>query len=275
MSIVYLGILSQNVRLMVSGSAALPTPVLDQWQKISGHVLLERYGMSEIGMALTNPYEQDSRKPGHVGNPFPSVNVRLVKTGTDDQVIVEGDSESSKMHRDIESGDKNVDIVGDLQVKSSSVFRCYYNKPDATKKEFTSDGWFKTGDTAQYVPSPSITGEGTFKILGRSSVDIIKSGGYKIGALEVERILLEHPNIKDVAVCGVEDITYGQKVAAVIVLNQTNSSIELTELRSWCKDKMPHYTMPTVLKIMDELPRNAMGKVNKKELIKVAFTVKK
>lgn len=258
---------------MVSGSAALPTQVLNHWQKISGHVLLERYGMTEIGMALTNSYEQDNRKPGHVGNPFPSVNVRLVKTGTDDQVIVEGDSESSTMHRDIHSSDKGEDIVGDLQVKSPSVFRCYYNKVEATKKEFTNDGWFKTGDTAQFVPSVNLNGEGSFKILGRSSVDIIKSGGYKISALDVERILLEHPNIKDVAICGVEDLTYGQKVAAVIVINQTNVPLELTELRDWAKDKMPHYSMPTILKVMDELPRNAMGKVNKKELIKIAFVI--
>merc|ERR1719288_329408 len=92
------GILSEKLRLMVSGSAALPTQVLNQWQKISGHILLERYGMTEIGMALTNPYDQDSRKAGHVGNPFPTVHVRIVKAGTDDQILVEGDSDSTRVH---------------------------------------------------------------------------------------------------------------------------------------------------------------------------------
>ena len=257
---------------MVSGSAALPTQVLDQWQKISGHILLERYGMTEIGMALTNPYDQDSRKPGHVGNPFPTVNVRIVKAGTDNEVLAEGDSESTKIHRDIECNDLALEIVGDLQVKSPSVFRCYYNKPEATRKEFTNDGWFKTGDTSEFVPSKDLDCQGSFKILGRTSVDIIKSGGYKIGALDIERIFLEHPNVKDVAICGIEDPTYGQRVAAVIVLDHENTPLELNDLRDWARNKMPHYSLPTVLKVMEELPRNAMGKVNKKELIKIAFT---
>lgn len=256
---------------MVSGSAALPTQVLNQWHKISGHILLERYGMTEIGMALTNPYDQDSRKPGHVGNPFPTVHVRIVKPGTDDQILAEGDCDSTRVHRDIETSETPDDIVGDLQVKSPSVFRCYYNKPEATNKEFTADGWFKTGDTAQYEPSKARNGNGTFKIVGRTSVDIIKSGGYKIGALEIERIFLEHPNIKDVAICGVPDLTYGQRVGAVVVMNAESLDFELNNLRDWAKTKIPHYSLPTKLKIMEELPRNAMGKVNKKELVKIAF----
>ena len=267
----FTGILSEKLRLMVSGSAALPTQVLNQWHKISGHILLERYGMTEIGMALTNPYDQDSRKPGHVGNPFPTVHVRVVKPGTDDQILVEGDSDSTRVHRDIESSETPDDIVGDLQVKSPSVFRCYYNKPEATKKEFTADGWFKTGDTAQYVPSNTRDGQGSYKLVGRTSVDIIKSGGYKIGALEIERIFLEHPDIKDIAICGVPDSTYGQRVGAVVVINDGTTEFEVNDMRDWAKTKMPHYSMPTKLKIMKELPRNAMGKVNKKELVKIAF----
>ena len=263
--------MSEKLRLMVSGSAALPTQVLNQWQKISGHILLERYGMTEIGMALTNPYDQDLRKPGHVGNPFPTVNVRIVKPGTDNQILAEGDCDSTRVHRDIEISETPDDIVGDLQVKSPSVFRCYYNKQEATKKEFTADGWFKTGDTAQYVPSNTRDGKGSFKLVGRTSVDIIKSGGYKIGALEIERIFLEHPDIKDIAVCGVPDPTYGQRVGAVIVLNDKSPGLELDDIRKWAENQMPHYSMPTKLKIMEELPRNAMGKVNKKELVKIAF----
>ena len=106
-----------------------------------------------------------------------------------------------------------------------------------------------------------------FKILGRTSVDIIKSGGYKISALDVERVLLTHPDIVDVAVVGVEDQTWGQKVAAVVVINK-GSTLDLGMLKLWCKDKMAKYWTPTELRLLDEMPRNTMGKVNKKELVK-------
>ena len=109
-----------------------------------------------------------------------------------------------------------------------------------------------------------------FKILGRTSVDIIKSGGYKISALDVERVLLSHPDIADVAVVGVDDQTWGQKVAAVVVLNM-GRTMDLGMLKEWSKDKMAKYWMPTELKILKEMPRNTMGKVNKKELVKNIF----
>ena len=113
-------------------------------------------------------------------------------------------------------------------------------------------------------------GSGVFKILGRTSADIIKSGGYKISALDVERVLLTHPDITDVAVVGVEDQTWGQKVAAVVVIKQ-GTSLDLGMLKEWCKDKMAKYWTPTELRILEEMPRNVMGKVNKKELIKNIF----
>ena len=112
--------------------------------------------------------------------------------------------------------------------------------------------------------------KGVFRILGRTSVDIIKSGGYKISALDVERVLLTHPVIEDVAVVGLEDQTWGQKVAAVVVVNN-DSSLDLDNLKEWCKDKMAKYWIPTQLKVLDEMPRNTMGKVNKKELAKTVF----
>jgi len=256
--------LVEKMRLMVSGSAALPTPVLQQWLEISGHTLLERYGMTEIGMALTNPYNQDDRKPGHVGQPFPNVQVRIVAAGSEDDVLVEGHYKGSHRVKGAGSAEDS-DLVGDLQVKGPSVFRCYYNRAEATAKEFTADGWFKTGDTAQFHPDT-----GSYKILGRTSVDIIKSGGYKIGALDVERVLLEHPLIKEVAVVGVEDDTWGQRVGAVVVVSG-DTSLELAQVNEWAKDRLPKYCLPTLLCLMDEIPKNAMGKINKKELVKVAF----
>ena len=250
--------LMEKMRLMVSGSAALPTPILHKWHSISGHTLLERYGMTEIGMALTNPYDQNQRLAGYVGIPFPNVTARIVKQGSENQVLVEGGYDGSQV---MAKGD----LSGDLQIKGPSVFRCYYNRAEATKKEFTEDGWFKTGDTAQYDPEAR-----AYKILGRTSVDIIKSGGYKIGALNIERVLLEHPSITDVAVCGVPDETWGQRVGAVIVASE---ALQLKSLNEWAKEKLPKYCLPTLLKQMDELPKNAMGKVNKKELVKIAFPV--
>ena len=153
-------ILTDKIRLMVSGSAALPQPIFEEWQKKTGHTLLERYGMTEIGMALTNPL-MGSRKPGFVGHPFPGVQARIV--GSDGKVLVEGDEIS--IHATALLNDQ--ELNGDLQIKGPNVFKCYYGRPEATKKEFTEDQWFKTGDTAQFS-------EQSFKILGRSSVDIIK-----------------------------------------------------------------------------------------------------
>jgi len=246
---------SSNFRLMVSGSAALPVPVLERWREVSGHTLLERYGMTEIGMALSNPLHGE-RYPGCVGRPLPGVQARLVRWGEggDCDVLAEGDSQ------DISTADSQ---EGELLIKGPNVFKEYFNKPEATKKEFTEDGWFKTGDTSKI-------GSGVFKILGRTSVDIIKSGGYKISALDVERVLLTHPDITDVAVVGVEDQTWGQKVAAVVVIKQ-GTSLDLGMLKEWCKDKMAKYWTPTELRILEEMPRNVMGKVNKKELIKNIF----
>ena len=152
-------ILKEKVRLMVSGSAALPQPIFEEWQNKTGHTLLERYGMTEIGMALTNPLV-GTRKPGFVGHPFPGVQARIVDP--DGKVLVEGDEIS--IHA-TELNDQ--ELNGDLQIKGANVFKCYYGRPEATKKEFTEDLWFKTGDTAQFS-------EQSFKILGRSSVDIIK-----------------------------------------------------------------------------------------------------
>jgi len=155
---------AQKLNLMVSGSAALPVPTLERWRELTGQTLLERYGMTEIGMALSNSF-QNERRPGHVGLPLPGVDMRLADA--------EGNTIST------------ANVPGEIQIKGPNVFLEYWNKPEATAKAFTQEGWFRTGDIAEL-------NDGLYRILGRDSVDIIKSGGYKISALEIEAVLLRH-----------------------------------------------------------------------------------
>uniref|UniRef100_A0A3B3VUT0 Acyl-CoA synthetase family member 3 n=1 Tax=Poecilia latipinna TaxID=48699 RepID=A0A3B3VUT0_9TELE len=208
----------ERIRLMVSGSAALPLPTLQRWEEITGHMLLERYGMTEIGMALSNPLK-GPRIAGAVGLPLPDVEVRIVMNNTTNIMIAEGNHKETQIRPGLEGKE------GELLVRGPSVFKEYWNRPQETREAFTDDGWFKTGDTAVYK-------DGVYWILGRSSVDIIKSGGYKISALEVERHLLAHPDIVDVAVIGAKDATWGQKVTAVVQL-QKGRSLTLPELKTW------------------------------------------
>lgn len=229
----------QQFRLMVSGSAALPVTVMEKWKTISSHTLLERYGMTEIGMAISNPYNGE-RKAGYVGLPLPGVQIRLA---------------------DENYNDAPADQPGEILVKGANVFNEYWNKPEATKKEFTADGWFKTGDMA-------VVENGYYRIMGRSSVDIIKSGGYKISALEIEEVLRTHPQIKDCAVVGLENEEWGELVAAAVVAHN-NDTIDTTALNTWIRERMPAYRVPRKYILVKELPRNAMGKVTKNDVKKM------
>lgn len=251
----------QKIRLMVSGSAPLPTPIFDRWEEITGHRLLERYGMSEIGMALSNPLD-GNRIPGYVGTPLPYVNVKIVASTTEGEKLL---AEGTELETRIPPGAKEGE-VGDLYVRGPTVFRNYWRNNEATKKDLSADGWFRTGDSAQYS-------NGAYKIVGRSSVDIIKTGGYKVSALEVETHLLGHPDIMDCAVVALPDVTWGQKVAAIVV-PKTGKEVILSKLREWSKNRMAPYAIPTVLKCVERLPRNHMGKVNKKDLVKQIFPEK-
>ncbi|XP_064168772.1 malonate--CoA ligase ACSF3, mitochondrial [Anguilla rostrata] len=246
---------TEKIRLMVSGSSALPQPTLERWQEITGHTLLERYGMTEIGMALSNPLK-GPRVPGAVGRPLPGVEVCIVMNTTC-STIAEGNSKETKVRPGLEGKE------GELLVRGPSVFKEYWNRPQETREAFTAHGWFRTGDTAAYM-------DGVYWIKGRTSVDIIKCGGYKISALEVERHLLAHPDIADVAVIGARDAVWGQKVTAVVQLKQ-GTSLTLQELKTWAREHMSSYTIPTGLVLVDEMPRNQMGKVNKKDLLKMFF----
>ncbi|MCB0191171.1 MAG: acyl-CoA synthetase [Anaerolineae bacterium] len=226
-------------RLMVSGSAALPVSVLEQWEGISGQRLLERYGMTEIGMALSNPLDGE-RVPGFVGAPLPAVDIRLV----DDQgQVVTEDS-----------------IPGEIQVKGPNVFMEYWRRPEATAEAF-QDGWFQTGDTA-------LRENGIYRILGRNSVDIIKTGGYKVSALEIEETLRTHPNIQECAVVGVPDDKWGESVCVAIVFKH-DRELTLEELRDWAKERLAPYKVPSHMQPVEDLPRNAMGKVTKPEVKKL------
>jgi len=228
-----------GLRIFVSGSAALPAPVFGEWRAITGLSLLERYGMTEIGMALSNPLHGD-RRPGVVGMPLPGVDVRLV---------------------DDDGRDVDIGRPGEILVRGPGVFREYWGRPDATAAAFADGGWFRTGDVATRE-------DGVFRILGRLSIDIIKTGGEKVSALEVEAVLREHPDIADCAVVGLPDEEWGECVAAVVVLRD-GASLSLPELRDWARARVSGPKFPRRLATVPALPRNAMGKVVKPELVQL------
>ena len=226
----------QKLRLMVSGSAALPVSVLEKWETVSGHRLLERYGMTEIGMALSNPLHGE-RRPGTVGQPLPGVELRLV------------DEENNVIEQEGK--------VGEVQVQGPNVFLEYWQKPEATETAF-QDGWFLTGDIATRE-------NGYIRLLGRNSVDIIKTGGYKVSALEIEEVLRTHPLIKDCAVIGVPDDEWGERVGAGLVV-KNDEKLNVDTFRSWAKERLAPYKVPSLVLVLDDLPRNVMGKVTKPAL---------
>jgi malonyl-CoA/methylmalonyl-CoA synthetase len=221
-----------RVRLMVSGSAALPVSTLQRWKEISGHTLLERYGMTEIGMALSNPLRGE-RVPGSVGTPLPGVEVQLV--GEKGKPVATG-------------------TPGEIEVRGPSVFAEYWGNPEATRDAFR-EGWFRTGDTA-------VVENGRYRILGRTNVDILKTGGHKVSALEIEEALREHPAVAECAVVGVPDPEWGERVAAAVVLNE-GGVLDLSSFRAWAKKLLATHKVPSRLLVLDALPRNAVGKVIK------------
>lgn len=241
---------ARQLRLMMCGSSALPYPVLKQWEEITGHRLLERYGMTEFVMALSNPLH-GTRKGGTVGKPLPRVEVKIIAED-ENGTCTEG--------------------AGELCVRSPSLFKEYWKQPKVTKESFVDDGFFKTGDTV------TVDEDGYYVILGRSNADIMKVGGYKLSALDIEAVLLEHEVVSECCVLGLPDKDYGEIVCVIIVPQadakikaekELKPAISLEELRNWSKEKLAPYKIPSRLYLWDSLPRNAMGKVNKKELKKL------
>ncbi len=224
-----------TARLLVSGSAPLPVPVFDELVRLTGHAPVERYGSTESLITLSTRIDGE-RRPGWVGLPVAGVQTRLVD---DDGAPVPHDGET----------------IGRLQIKGPMVFDGYLNRPDATAEAFDADGWYRTGDVAV------IDGDGMHRIVGRESVDLIKSGGYRIGAGEIETVLLGHDGVDEVAVVGVPDEDLGQRIVAFVVGTAAPEA-----LIEFVAQQLSAHKRPREVRLVDSLPRNAMGKVMKKEL---------
>ncbi|KAL1645233.1 hypothetical protein SLS58_003940 [Diplodia intermedia] len=274
----------ENLRLNISGSAALPTPTKAAWSQLSsGNVLLERYGMTEVGMALSCGLDVADRVDGSVGWPLPFVEARLVDTDTN-EIIADGE-EIDQYGRERQ---------GEVQLRGPTIFSEYWRNPEATAKEFVEgeDGkgrWFKTGDVAvrREVPTAGKSSRPSqdwcrgkmYFIQGRKSADIIKTGGEKVSALEVEREMLSLPEVAECAVVALDSEQWGQRVAAVVVLTEQGQTAGKggkpwgpLDMRRALKDILANYKIPTELKLVDNIPRNAMGKINKKALVLELFS---
>jgi fatty acid CoA ligase FadD36 len=223
-----------GARLLVSGSAALPGPVFDALQEQCGQAPVERYGMTETLITLSARADEP-RQRGTVGRPLPGVRVRIV--GEDGGEAAPGD-------------------IGALHVSGPTVFAGYLDRPDATGRDFTPDGWFRTGDIA------TADAEGVHRIVGRASTDLIKSGGYRIGAGEVEDALLTHPAVHEVAVVGEPDDDLGQRIVAFVVADGVGEQ----ELIDHVASQLSWHKRPRSVVLVDSLPRNAMGKVDKSRI---------
>ncbi len=242
---------ARHLRLATSGSAALPVRVGERWAEIAGKYPLERFGMTEIGVGLSNPLHGE-RKPGHVGFPLPTVETKIL----DDE--------------------RHPADTGELWVRGPRVFAQYFNRDEETRASFADlddDGklWFRTGDTVMRDLASK-----HFRILGRTSQDIVKSGGYKLSALEIEEVLREHPAVLEVSVVGRADDTWGERVCACIVLragvtpDRSEAEGEMradeAELKAFMKAKVAPYMVPREFVFLTDLPKNLLGKVVKPEL---------
>jgi fatty acid CoA ligase FadD36 len=222
-------------RLLVSGSAPLPVPVFERLVSMTGHQPVERYGTTESLITLSTRADGE-RRPGWVGYPLEGVTTRLVG---DDDAPAPQDGET----------------VARLLVRGPTMFDGYLGRPDATAAAFTEDGWYRTGDVAV------IDGDGMHRIVGRESTDLIKSGGYRVGAGEVETALLGYPGVTEAAVVGLPDDDLGQRIVAFVV-----GDVGPDELIDYVAQQLSVHKRPREVRVVDALPRNAMGKVLKKEL---------
>lgn len=226
-----------HMRLLTSGSDRLPNDLFEAYQDIFGHTLLERYGMSEAGMIISNPLHGE-RRVGSVGKPLPGVEVRIVDPATEELLP---DNE-----------------VGAVQIRGANVCKGYWRQPDKTDAAFTDDGWFRTGDLGMREPDGYIT------LKGRSK-DLVISGGYNVYPPEVELVLKQHPAVGDVAVIGCADDEWGEIVTAVIIpAPNTNPTVE--EIAAHCKQHLASYKLPRKIVFVEEFPRNALGKIQKAQL---------
>jgi malonyl-CoA/methylmalonyl-CoA synthetase len=230
----------KQARLLVSGSAALSTTDHLRIERACGQRVVERYGMTETLMNCAVRADGD-RRPGTVGPPVDGVDLRLVDEAGAVVDVADGET------------------VGEVQVRGPNLFLGYLNRPDATEEAYSSDGWFRTGDVATREP------DGYIRLIGRQSTDLIKSGGFKIGAGEIETALAEHPGVAEVAVTGEPDDDLGERIVAWIVVRDDSKPTEQELIDHVARLLTPH-KRPREVRYLDELPRNDMGKVQKKRL---------
>ncbi|WP_437732605.1 AMP-binding protein [Sorangium sp. So ce1335] len=251
---------ARALRLATSGSAALPVTLAERWRDLTGTIPLERFGMTEIGVGMSNPLDPGGRRAGWVGFPLPTVEARITDDAGNASAWAPGDAPGGPPAQP--DGGGAVVARGELWIRGPSVFKGYLGREDATAAAF-QDGWFRSGDVAER------SSDGCFRLLGRTSVDILKSGGYKLSALEIEEALREHGAIAEVAVIGVPDEAWGERVVAVVVPAPGRAAECATgPLRAWAKERLAPYKVPRESVVVGSLPRNAMGKVVKPELVK-------
>jgi malonyl-CoA/methylmalonyl-CoA synthetase len=236
---------AKQLRLATSGSAALPVTLAERWRDVTGSIPLERFGMTEIGVGITNSLA-GPRFAGCVGLPLPTVEAKIV--GEDGP------------------GDDDAD-VGELWIRGPSVFVGYHRRVSETEGAFVADpsgAWFRTGDTV--TRDASLPGR-PYRILGRTSVDILKSGGYKLSALEIEEVMREHAAVAEVAVVGLSDPAWGDRVVACVV-RRGEVSCDAADLRAFVRERLAPYKIPKDVIFLSELPKNALGKVVKPDLVR-------
>ena len=225
-----------NIRLFVSGSAPLLADTFTQFAERTGHTILERYGMSETAMLTSNPYD-GQRRAGTVGPALPGVSVRVVNSAG--QPCATGE-------------------IGDIEVKGPNVFQGYWQMPEKTAEEFTADGYFKTGDVGR------LDADGYLSIVGRSK-DLIISGGYNVYPKEIECVIDDLPGVLESAVIGVPHPDFGEAVTAIVVPHH-GATVSEPEIIGALKARIANFKVPKRVHVVDELPRNAMGKVQKNVL---------
>ncbi len=231
-----------HARLLVSGSAPLPIPVLERLRELTGQSPVERYGMTETMVTLSCRADGE-RRPGWVGTPLIGARTRI---RTEDGAQAPADGET----------------IGELQVRGPMLFTEYLGQPEATAKAWTNDGWFATGDLA------TRDAEGFHRIVGRESVDLITSGGYRIGAGEIETSLLARPEVLEVAVVGVPDADLGQRIVAFVVTRPEHTTDDVAgQLVDHVANDVSRHKRPRDIRFVTQLPRNEMGKVQKRTLM--------
>jgi len=230
-----------SMRVFISGSAPLSENLFDRFEKAIGFRILERYGMTEAGMILSNPIDIAGRKAKSVGYPLPGVKVRVV-------------AENGK--------DVNPGIVGEVWIQGDNVFKGYWGMPEKTRGSF-DNGWFKTGDLGYQDPEDCLR----LYLVGRGK-ELIITGGYNVYPKEVENVLEKHEAVQEAAVIGLPDEDYGERVTAIVLLKKDIKPVSTEEMIAHCRQHLANYKCPKEIFVTDQLPRNTMGKIQKNVLQK-------